>query len=246
MAVALHHGHQVRPDVAEYMALDEATRLREEDPYTGDWTTLAGHRVVVSHSRFVVDLNRPRESAVYLKPEDGWGLPIWKRPLPTEVLEASRSEYDAFYEEVFRLLAKVSGRHDLFVVYDLHSYNHRRRGPKEPPEGPVLSPQINLGTGSMERAYWAPVVESFLSHLGSLDFLGGRLDARENIKFVGRQFPKWVHETFPRQGCCLAVEVKKFFMDEWTGELYHEVHQAVGHALASTVPVVLDALGQIK
>ena len=26
-----------------------------------------------------------------------------------------------------------------------------------------------------------------------------------------------MHERYPRQGCAIAIEFKKFFMDEWTG-----------------------------
>jgi hypothetical protein len=42
----------------------------------------------------------------------------------------------------------------------------------------------------------------------------------------------------------LAIEVKKFFMDEHTGQVDHGVHEAIGRALASTttpVRAVLDA-----
>ena len=38
VAAAIHHGHAVREEVAALLALPEADRLREEDPFTGDWT----------------------------------------------------------------------------------------------------------------------------------------------------------------------------------------------------------------
>jgi hypothetical protein len=72
--------------------------------------------------------------------------------------------------------------------------------------------------------------------------MGRRLDVRENVKFRGGNVPRWIHETFPNSGCAVAIEFKKFFMDEWTGELDVEQHDAIRLALESTVPVVEDAL----
>jgi hypothetical protein len=43
----------------------------------------------------------------------------------------------------------------------------------------------------------------------------------------------------------LAIEVKKFFMDEWTGELDAAQHTAIGRALAETVPGVLEELRRL-
>jgi hypothetical protein len=58
------------------------------------------------------------------------------------------------------------------------------------------------------------------------------LDVRENVKFFGGQFPRWIHDNFPETVCALAIEVKKFFMNEWTGELDLRQHAALGDALS--------------
>ena len=64
VAVALHHGHDLRPEVRQFVALSDEERLREEDPYTGRWAELASTRFIVHRSRFEMDLNRPRPKAV--------------------------------------------------------------------------------------------------------------------------------------------------------------------------------------
>jgi len=133
IAAAIHAGHAVRPEIAERFALDEAARLREEDPFTGGWTAVAPLRIVGSVSRFEVDLNRPREGAVYRTPGESWGLRVWKEPLPPTVIERSLQRHDAFYAELRRLLDEAERRHGRFVVFDIHSYNHRRDGPASPP-----------------------------------------------------------------------------------------------------------------
>jgi hypothetical protein len=242
VAVAVHHGHAVRDEVAALMAIDERSRLREEDPFTGEWAKIVPTRCVVLRSRFEVDLNRPRERAVYRKPEDAWGLNVWRDDPTDDLVARSLDEYDAFYATVRELLQRVEQRYGRFVVFDLHSYNHRRDGPGGPPADQAENPQVNVGTGTLDRTRWAGVADRFMVRLRSYDFPGGALDVRENVKFRGGRFAGWVHETFPETGCALAIEFKKFFMDEWTGEADERLVDAIWDALRSTVPVVLEEL----
>jgi hypothetical protein len=51
-----------------------------------------------------------------------------------------------------------------------------------------------------------------------------------------------VHVRFPEHGCALAIELKKTFMDEWTGAIDDEHVAELTVALAATVPGVRDAL----
>ncbi|HEX9921138.1 MAG TPA: N-formylglutamate amidohydrolase [Anaerolineae bacterium] len=242
ITTAIHNGHTLRSEVAGIMALDEAARLREEDPFTGDWTDIGGTRLIGTHSRFQVDLNRPRAEAVYLEPEQAWGLRVWTEQPTPDLLARSLAEYDAFYAAVHQILAEMSHHYGRFVVFDLHSYNHYREGPTVPPADPTQNPEANVGTGSLNRERWAPVIERFMADLRTFDFLGRRLDVRENIKFFGGQFPRWIHQMFPDSACALAIEFKKFFMDEWTGQPDPAQLEAIRLALQSTVPGVLEEL----
>lgn len=245
LATALHSGHELRPEVEALLALDEPSRLREEDPYTDRWTEIAPTRIIPHRSRFEVDLNRSCEQAIYIKPEDAWGLHIWNKPPPQALIERSLAEYDAFYAELRGLLDDLQSRYGRFVVFDLHAYNHRRPGPDMPPEDPSLNPEVNVGTGTMDRARWAPLVERFMDDLHRFDFLGRHLDVRENVKFQGRQFPGWIHRSFPDSACVLALEFKKFFMDEWTGRADSTQLEAIQRALESTVPGILEELERL-
>jgi N-formylglutamate deformylase len=243
VATAIHDGHQVREEIAPLLALSAADRLREEDPFTAEWTSVAPTRIVGLRSRFEVDLNRPRERAVYLAPEDAWGLQVWREPPPPEAITRSLEAYDAFYtkvEDSFRELATQVGP---FLVLDLHSYNHRRGGTGAPTADPVANPQVNVGTGTMpDRHRWARVVDAFMSELAAFDFPGGRLDVRENVRFRGGAFPAWIHRTFPETACVLSIEFKKVFMDEWTGEPDPPLVEAIREALGSALPTALQEL----
>jgi N-formylglutamate amidohydrolase len=234
----------MRPDVREHVGLTDEERRREEDPFTGPWTEMAPHRIVVHRSRFEVDMNRPRDQAVYLLPEQAWGLNVWKSPPPKPLVEESLADYDAFYAAVFELLSELSVKHGRFVVLDLHSYNYRREGPDAPAAPAAENPEVNVGTGTMDRRRWAGVVDRFLSDLRSFERNGRTLDVRENVRFRGGNFPRWIHETFPESGCALAVEVKKFFMDEWTGRPHQAEIEFVREALASTLPGLLETIQQ--
>lgn len=246
VAAAIHAGHKLRPRVAKWINLDEKTRLREEDPFTDAWIKVGDLRIVRDYSRFQVDMNRKRQKAVYRKPEDAWGLKVWKDNLPLEVVENSLKEYDDFYAEVKNTLTELQNRVGPFVVLDLHSYNHIRPKPDSPPANPEKNPEVIVGTSNMDRGRWAPVVERLLTDLGSFDFLGRHLDVRENVKWAGGQFSQWIHNTFPEHGCSFAIEFKKTFMDEWSGELYPERHEAIGRALEYAVPGILEELAKIK
>jgi N-formylglutamate deformylase len=241
-AAAIHDGHEVRDEVASLFAISEVDRLREEDPYTSEWTAVAPTRIIGLRSRFEVDLNRPRRTAVYLTPEDAWGLQVWQKKPPDILVKRSLAEYDAFYRAVGERFTEMAARHGRFAVLDLHSYNHRREGPDGRPADPETNPQVNIGTGTMDRARWGSVVDRFIDDLRGFDFPGGRLDVRENVKFRGGQFSRWIHQTFPDSGCALAVEFKKFFMDEWTGVPERTLTDAIGEALKSTVAGLLEEL----
>jgi N-formylglutamate deformylase len=240
VACAVHDGHDVRPDVAACLRLDDAQRRYEEDPYTGAWTSIAPTRIVVCRSRFELDLNRPREKAVYLVPGDAWGLEVWSRPLGDSVLARSQQMYDDFYAHLRLLLERLVARLGHVVVFDLHSYNHIREGGAT--ADPAQNPEVNLGTRSMRRTYWAPVVERWLAEMRSYDYFGRRLDVRENVKFFGGHLPEWIHQNFPETVCALAVEVKKFFMDERSGRLDASQHQKLQDALRQAAAGVHEEL----
>jgi N-formylglutamate deformylase len=243
VASAVHNGHAVYPDTLPHLALGEPERLREEDPFTAELAGIAETRVIGGRSRFEVDLNRPPERAVYRTPEDAWGLHVWHGEVPEAVFERSMSIYRAFYDAVEHLLADKIRAHGSVVVYDLHSYNHRREGPDGPPADPQTNPEVNVGTGSLDRDRWGPLVDRFMADLRDGARRAGLddLDVRENVKFQGGHFPRWIHGRFGSDACVLAVEFKKTFMDEWTGEPDRGHLRRLREALAYTVPGVLEA-----
>lgn len=245
VATAIHAGHDVRDEVARDLALAEGDRRREEDPHTDRIIAPFDTRAVVHRSRFEVDLNRTRDEAVYSADDETWGLDTWRRPLPQAVVRRSRAIYDDFYARLGALLDDLAERGP-FVLLDVHSYNHRRGGPEAAPDDPAENPDLNVGTGSLDRARWAPVVDAFMDSCSGVEVAGRPLDVRENVRFEGAHLAEWVHGRYPDTGCALALEFKKTFMDEWTGEVDRSHLQQLAEVVQQAASVIAVAIGDVE
>jgi len=95
----------------------------------------------------------------------------------------------------------------------------------------------------MPRRKWAYIVDPFIEALQSAEFQGHRLDIRENVAFEGKgEQTRFIHEKFPANGCAIAIEFKKFFMDEWTGRPNEKALKTMRELIASTLPVIARAV----
>lgn len=243
VGTAIHNGHLLRQEVAAVMALDDATRLREEDPFTEYAIRDVPNRIVFHRSRFEIDLNRGPDGAVYLRPEQAWGLRVWSETPGYALVARSLAIHDAYYAMLGQMLSGIVAEHGRFALLDIHSYNHRRGGAEVDPTSEADAPQINIGTFSMDRARWAHVVDPFMESLRAFSFRGRPMDVRENVAFEGRgEQTRFVHANFPKTGCAIAIEFKKFFMDEWTGKPDLKALVAMRAMITASLPALLASL----
>jgi hypothetical protein len=219
VATAIHDGTDLREEVAAAMKLSVPDRFREEDPFTGQAVAGVPTHVIVHRSRFEFDLNRGAEDAIYQTPEQSWGLDVWHEPPAPQLVERSLALHAAYYAMLGDLLDAVAREHERFVVLDVHSYNHRRNGPEAAPTPQHQAPDINIGTFSTPREQWAGLLDPLMEAMRGFDFNGRRLDVRENIAFQGKgEQTRFIHQRYPGRACAIALEFKKFYMDEWSGE----------------------------
>ena len=107
------------------------------------------------------------------------------------------------------------------------------------------NPDVNVGTGSLDRDRWGALVERFMTDVADHEVLGSRVDVRENVRFRGGELSRWVNERYRDRGCALAIEFKKTFMDEWTGAVDEGRLEALRDALASAVPGLRAAVARV-
>lgn len=239
VATAIHDGHHLGAATAAAMALDTDGRLREEDPHTGQAIVDVPTHVIPLRSRFEADLNRALDEAVYLRPEQSWGLHVWHAPPQGAMLQSLHDYHRGFYRMLGELLDAIVARHGRFVLFDVHSYNHRRDGADGAPTPQALAPDINIGTFSMPREQWAFLLDPLIEDMRRFDFNGRRLDVRENVAFQGKgELTRFVHARYPQTGCAIALEFKKFYMDEWSGVPHADelaaMRALIRHAAAQT------------
>lgn len=237
IATAIHNGHFIRPDLRENLLISDADRKREEDPFTNSMIQSFENRIVVSTSRFEVELNRARERAIYKTPEDCWGLEVWKRELTEQEIEQSLSEYDDFYRRLDCVVSETIRSFGYAIIVDVHAYNHHRLGLGKPFDSVEENPQIILGTTNMPRSYMESIYKiqkKFQEHI----YEGENLDCRIDIKYPGGTMSRHLHQKFPGEVFSLAIEFKKTFMEEWSGELYKDKLQNLISALHSIIPLL--------
>jgi len=239
IATAIHDGTGLRAEASALMKLATPDRLREEDPHTGELIAAVPTRVIAHRSRFEVDLNRARAEAIYRTPAQAWGLEVWKQPPDEAFVERSLVLHDAFYGMMRGLLDGIVQENGRFILLDVHSYNHRRSGPGGVATDAAKAPDINLGTFSMPRGRWTQVLDAVVETVQMFDYPGRRLSVGVDVAFQGRgALTRFVHETYPETGCAIALEVKKFFMDEWTGVAHCDHIAALQRMFAALVPAL--------
>lgn len=242
IGTAIHDGHLLRDELLAGMALSDQERLYEEDPFTGEMIGGLTNRIVVHRSRFEIDLNRARDAAIYLTPDQSWGLKVWKEPPSDASLAASLRVHDDYYAMLASFLDRVEMSHGRFILLDVHSYNHRRDGAGGQTTPQEKAPDINIGTISMDRNRWCSALDAVMEHFSAIDIGGRKLDVRENVAFQGRgEQTRFVHERYPQNGCAIAIEFKKIFMDEWTGKPDARIIADIRHAITE-LEMVLERL----
>ncbi len=234
IATAIHNGHLVRKGLRENLLISTDDRRREEDPYTNSIIRSFENRIVVNTSRFEIDLNRRREKAVYQEAEDCWGLDVWKKPLTKEEIDKSLQEYDFFYRRIDRIIAELIETFGFAILLDVHSYNHHRLGFDQPYDCIEENPQVILGTNNMPKHY-KTIVEKLNDKFSEKTFLGEPLDCRMDVKFPGGNLTRHLHRKFPNKVFALAIEFKKTYMDEWSGELYKDILEELIGSLHSII-----------
>jgi hypothetical protein len=219
--VSMHSGNLVREEILEIMAVGEKDRFREEDPHMNRFISTFPIRILGRDSRFEYDLNRNPYRAIYDFDRPEWGLAIWRQEIPEELREHSIRKHREFHEllELVCRFLLQQNRHAL--LFDLHAYCYQRDGRQAWHQDE--RPEINIGTGPVNREVFEPAIACFKSNLRRTRIKGQTLRISENEIFFGGYLSRHLSRIYHERLLVLAIEYKKIFMDELTGELYPDI-----------------------
>ncbi len=227
--IAIHAGSRIREDLKDKLYVSLEDRYREEDPGTDLFIGKLPIQVVALDSRFEYDVNRSAEKAIPQTPEMAWGLTVWNSPLTEEEIAASLTKYQEFQllmDLVSAYLVKQAGGKGgdgRVYIFDLHSYCYQReqRGPWYENAKPV----INLGTDAINNDIFRKSIDDFLRKLKKIKVKGRAITVAENEVFKGGYLARRLSALHQDRLAVFAIEFKKIFMDEWSGEFNLPVYE---------------------
>jgi len=212
---AIHSGHKLRKEIESKCNLSEFERWQEEDPYTDIFIKSLPIKIIGLDSRYEYDLNRDKENCIY---EDAWGKKVWSTELTKKEKALSLDKYDEFYLVVGELIKTLEFMYEKVYVYDIHSYNYKR----DSYAGRDL-PLFNLGTTNLSKDKFSEDIEVFLNLLSKIKIKKHKNYTAENDIFKGNgNFSKFIMKKFSKTAV-YALEIKKVFCDENTGESYKDI-----------------------
>ena len=219
--VSMHSGHRVRKEILEILAVSEEDRYREEDPFMDRFISDFPIRICGKDSRFEYDLNRNPYRTLYDYDKPKWGLNVWRREVTDEERAFSIKKHREFHELLEMVCSYLLQQHRYALLFDLHAYCYQRetRQAWHEDEGP----EINIGTGAVNREIFEPAITCFKSNLRRTKISDRPLRISENKIFFGGYLSRHLSRIFHERLLVLALEYKKIFIDEWTGTLYQDV-----------------------
>ena len=211
ICTAIHDGGRVRDEIIDNCALSQAERYFEEDPYTGEFINNMPITVIGRDSRYEYDLNRGPDTAIY---EEAWGKVVWNTPLTEQQKAESLEKHNRFYRVMRALYNRVLKKHKGCLVYDIHSYNYKRKGDD--------APAFNIGTEQLDVEKYGEVINHWNDILNEITIADHEIRSALDEVFYGRGYQATVAKEFDNM-LVLPTEFKKFFMDEMTGVVDRDV-----------------------
>lgn len=220
---AIHAGNRIRYDLQDVVAVSPADKYREEDPGTEKFIKDFPIQIIARDSRFEYDLNRSSDRAVYLTPDMAWGLKVWKRPLTQNEINISLAKHNEFHQLIDIVVEYLLQQNKYAIIFDSHSYCYQRE--ERLPWYGDKKPVINLGTEPINQTIFGEMIKNFIGHLGKISINERLLSVAENEIFKGGYLTRRLCAQHHDQFIVFAIEFKKIFMNEWTGEFYQSIFE---------------------
>jgi N-formylglutamate amidohydrolase len=232
LGLAIHCGTKLPPELQKMCLLSDWEKSRIEDFRTEVFLEGMENHVYTEDSRFLYDLNRSKETCLYEKRGDLWGVnidestlnkkerkelhkPIWAEPFSEELKRACLEKHDLFYS-MLSFIAEFFLKHNgNGLFFDMHSYNWKARS------DPEKLPDVNLGTEFVDLRKHHEIISTWIRELEKIKIQGRNLVVAENALFKGGYLTRFISEAYP-DVAVLCSEFKKIYMDEDTNQIYAE------------------------
>ena len=222
---AIHAGNRIRENLQHVVEVSPADRYREEDPGTKKFIQDFPIQIIALDSRFEYDLNRSGDRAIYLTPDMAWGLKVWKRPLTRHEINTSLAKHREFHQLMDIVTDFLVRHNERAFIFDIHSYCYQRE--ERVPWYIDKQPVINLGTEAISQNIFNESIKKLFYHLSQISVDGRLISVAENEVFKGGYLARRLCARNNDQLAVFAIEFKKIFMDEWSGEFHHSLFETL-------------------
>jgi len=219
--IAMHTGRRIRPEIVDALLVGEPDRLREEDTFADYFIGDLPIRIVALDSRFEYDLNRGANSAIYPFEKEKWGMKIWKRELSRDERRLSILKHREFHSIIDIVTNYMLRQNRYAVIFDMHTFCYQREEKRLWFKDP--KPEINLGSKPVNRTLFNEVIDNYILDLARIKIENHRVRIGENEIFPGGYLSRRLSKKWYENVLVLALEYKKIFMNEWTGEFYRDI-----------------------
>jgi len=237
---AIHAGNRIRDELREVVEVSPADQYREEDPGTEKFIQDFPIQIISLDSRFEYDLNRSSDRAVYLTPDMAWGLTVWNRPLTEEEINISLAKHQEFHQLMDIVTDFLVQQNNRAFIFDLHSYCYQRE--ERMPWHVDKKPVINLGTEAINQNIFGEPIKNFITHLSQISVNGRMISVAENDVFKGGYLARRLCARNYDQLAVFAIEFKKIFMDEWSGEFYPAIFDDLVEKFSNAVSKFIEEI----
>jgi len=237
---AIHAGNRIRDELREVVEVSPADQYREEDPGTEKFIQDFPIQIISLDSRFEYDLNRSSDRAVYLTPDMAWGLTVWNRPLTEEEINISLAKHQEFHQLMDIVTDFLVQQNNRAFIFDLHSYCYQRE--ERVPWYVNKKPVINLGTEAINQNVFGESTKNLLDYLSIISVDGRLISVAENDVFKGGYLARRLCARNYDQLAVFAIEFKKIFMDEWSGEFYPAIFNDLVEKFSNAVSKFIEEI----
>ena len=245
VGTAIHDGHALPPGFAAGMAIARrgAACARRIPTRSSSSATCPTASSCISRASPSISTGIAT-AAIYLKPEQSWGVQVFSQPPSADLVRQAMRIHDRLLRDLRTFLRQLEEQFGRFV--------RPRRPQLQPPPrrtGRPAGQRRSDAAGQHRHLLDGPAA------LGACGRSVHRAAARVRVPRPSRwtcartspsrgaaSRPASFTTSFPRTGCAIAVEFKKFFMDEWTGEADPEALDAIRAMIRSTLPLLEEIL----